>query len=219
MNTFIPRPEHPNPQWERKNWKTLNGTWQFEIDNGISGKDRKLHEAAVLSSEIIVPFCPESPLSGVNNKEFMSCVWYKRAVSFTEQELAGNRVILHFGAADFETDVWVNGKSVGLPHVGGYTSFEYDITKQLSVGENVITVCCRDDVRSPRQGTGKQSQRFYSHECYYTRTTGIWQSVWYEIVPESYVKYARILPDLENLSVMIDAELCGRGDFSAEVFY
>ena len=219
MSNFIPRPEHPNPQWERKTWKTLNGTWQFEIDNSSSGKDRKLYEAPSLSSEIIVPFCPESPLSGVNNKDFMACVWYKRAVSFTEQELDGNRVILHFGAADFETDVWVNGKSVGLPHVGGYTSFEYDITKQLTVGENVITVCCRDDVRSPRQGTGKQSQRFFSHECYYTRTTGIWQSVWYEIVPESYVKYARILPDLENLSVTIDAQLCGRGDLSVEVFY
>lgn len=219
MNTLIPRPEHPNPQWERKNWKCLNGTWQFEIDHGASGQDRKLHHAESLSSEIVVPFCPESSLSGVNNKDFMLCVWYKKAVSFTEEELAGNRVILHFGAADFETRVWVNGASAGLAHIGGYTSFEYDITKHLTAGENLITVCCLDDVRSPRQACGKQSGGYYSRGCHYTRTTGIWQSVWYEIVPENYVKYARIIPDLENVSVMIDAELCGKGDFSAEVFY
>ncbi|MBQ8344760.1 MAG: beta-galactosidase [Clostridia bacterium] len=219
MNYLIPRPEHPNPQWERLNWKNLNGTWQFEIDNGVSGEHRGLHKADRLSSEITVPFCPESELSGVGNKDFMLCVWYKKAVSFTEKQLAGNRVILHFGAADFETKVWVNGEQAGLPHVGGYSSFEYDITALLHAGENLITVRCYDDTRSPRQAAGKQSPRFESHGCCYTRTTGIWQTVWYEIVPKHYIRYARIIPDLENLSVSIHAELCGRSDLSAEVYY
>lgn len=219
MSIRIPRPEHPNPQWERTNWKNLNGTWEFEIDRSNSGIYRELWNKEHLESSITVPFCPESPLSGVNFKDFMLAVWYKKALTFREDELHGNRIILHFGAADFETTVYVNGTPAGLPHVGGYGSFEYDITDKLTVGDNDITVRCYDDTRSPRQAGGKQSPRFESHRCYYTRTTGIWQTVWYEIVPESYIRYARILPDLENVSVTIDAELCGKGDLSAEVYY
>ncbi len=218
-NISIPRPEHPNPQWERKNWVNLNGEWLFEIDNARSGEHRGLQNAESLSGKITLPFCPESSLSGVGNKDFMFCVWYKRSVTFTEDELDGNRVIFHIGGADFETKVWVNGKLAGLPHRGGYTSFEYDITKLLKAGDNLITIACYDDTRSPRQPGGKQSPRFESHRCYYTRTTGIWQTVWYEIVPENYVKYAKIIPDLENISVSINAELCGEGDLYAEVYY
>ena len=215
----IPRPEHPNPQWERDSFVNLNGKWLFEIDNAKSGEHRGLQNAETLSGEITLPFCPESSLSGVGNKDFMFCVWYKRNVSFTEDDLSGNHVIFHIGGADFETKVWVNGKLAGLPHVGGYTSFEYDITKLLSAGDNIITIACYDDTRNPRQPGGKQSPRFESHRCYYTRNTGIWQTVWYEIVPESYIKYAKIVPDLENVSVSVNAELCGSGDLSAEVFY
>ncbi|MBQ9803143.1 MAG: beta-galactosidase [Clostridia bacterium] len=219
MNT-VPRAEHPNPQWERENWKNLNGEWQFEIDNAMSGEARRLFAAdAVLAGRITVPFCPESALSGVGNKDFMLAVWYKRVVTFTEQELAGNRVLLHFGAADFETRLWVNGKRVGLPHVGGYGSFTYDVTEALLAGENDITVECLDDTRSPRQSGGKQSERYGSYGCFYTRTTGIWQTVWVELVPTTYIKYAQILPDLENLSVMIRAELVGKGDLGAQVYY
>ncbi len=220
MNTYqIPRPEHPNPQWERKNWTNLNGEWQFEIDNGKSGENRGLQNQDTLSSKITLPFCPESELSGIGNKDFMFCVWYKKTLTFTEEELSGNRVIFHIGAADFETKVWVNATPIGLPHIGGFTSFEYDITSALKAGDNIVTIACYDDTRSPKQPGGKQSPRFESHRCYYTRTTGIWQTVWYEIVPESYVKYAKIIPDLENVSVSINAELCGTGDLSAEVFY
>jgi len=215
----IPRAEHPNPQWERKNWKNLNGTWQFQIDAANSGIDRKLHEADSLDGEIIVPFCPESELSGVGYKDFMLRVWYKRVLPFTEQELLENRVILHFGAADFETTLWVNGKQIGLPHVGGYGSFEYDITEALKAGDNLVTVSCYDDVRDPRQARGKQSELYYSHSCDYTRTTGIWQTVWYEIVPENHVKYAKFYPDAENCTLAIQAELIGVGDLSAEVYF
>ena len=219
MSNLIPRPEHPNPQWERKNYKNLNGKWQFEIDHCASGEFRELWKAESLSGEINVPFCPESELSGVGYKDFMLAVWYRKNLTFTEDELRGNRVILHFGGADFETKLWVNGKQIGLPHVGGCASFEFDVTGALVPGNNAVTVLCKDDTRSPRQAGGKQSMRYESHRCYYTRTTGIWQTVWYEIVPESYVKYAKIIPDLENISVMLDCELCGKGDLSAEVFY
>ncbi len=218
-NVSIPRPEHPNPQWERKSWVNLNGPWQFEIDHGASGEHRGLIGADSLSGEIILPFCPESSLSGIGYKDFMRSVWYKKVLRFTEDDLCGKRVIFHIGAADFETRVWVNGKLAGLPHVGGYSSFEYDITALLSIGDNIVTINCYDDTSSPRQPCGKQSKIYPSHGCAYTRTTGIWQTVWYETVPESYVKYARIIPDAENVSVSINAELCGVGDFSAEVFF
>jgi beta-galactosidase/beta-glucuronidase len=219
IKSDIPRHEHPNPQWERKSFNNLNGIWQFEIDNAKSGEDRELYNKAELSGEIIVPFCPESELSGIGNHDFMLAVWYKKKLDFKECELSGKRIILHFGAADFETKLWVNGKRAGFPHIGGYGSFEYDITDSLKVGENDITIECLDDTRDPRQAGGKQSPKYNSYGCYYTRTTGIWQTVWYEAVPENYIRYAKILPDLENESVMIDASLCGKGDFSAEVYY
>ncbi len=215
----IPRPEHPNPQWKRDSFVNLNGEWMFEIDNGMSGEDRGLPSCDTLSSKITLPFCPESKLSGVGNTDFMYCVWYKKAISVTAEELDGNRVILHFGAADFETKLWVNGKRVGLSHVGGYVSFEYDITDALVAGDNLITVCCYDDTRAWTQPTGKQSRKAYSFGCFYTRTTGIWQTVWYEIVPKCYVKYAKMTPDLANCSVSISAELVGEGDLEAKVYY
>lgn len=219
MLSTIPRFEHPEPRWQRDNWKNLNGTWQFEIDRSASGEERELWNKEKLDGEIIVPFCPESPLSGVNYKDFMLCVWYRKALTFTEEELSGNRVILHFGAADFITKLWVNGKRIGLPHIGGYGSFEYDITSALKEGENIITVSCYDDTRSPAQARGKQAETFASCGCVYTRTTGIWQTVWYEIVPESYIKYAKFTPDLENCSVSVECELCGKNDLVCEVYY
>ena len=219
MSKMIPRPEHPTPQWKRESFVNLNGEWMFEIDKCASGHERGFVERSELNGKITLPFCPESELSGIGEKDFMLQVWYKKALTFTEDELAGKRVIFHIGAADFETTVYVNGKAAGLPHVGGFCSFEYDITPLLTVGENLITIRCYDDTRSPRQAGGKQSTKAYSYGCYYTRTTGIWQTVWYEIVPESYLKYARITPDAENCSVSLSAELVGKGDLTATVYY
>lgn len=217
--TNIPRPEHPDPQWERADWCNLNGEWFFEIDNGQSGEVRGLQYADSLAGTINVPFCPEAPLSGVNHKDFMYCVWYKRKISFEPARLTGKRVLLHFGAADYETKVWLNGISVGVPHVGGNSSFTYDITPYIKDGENILTVACYDDTRSPHQPSGKQSLSYHSEVCKYTRTTGIWQTVWYEVVPEAYLEHVRIDTDPEQCSIMLNAVLCGSGSFSAEVFY
>lgn len=219
MSYNIPRPEHPNPQWERSNWVNLNGTWQFEIDCSASGEARGLIDSPSLSGTITVPFCPESKLSGVGITDFMDCVWYKRTIVLSQEDLSGNRILFHIGACDYETKVWVNGKLAGHPHKGGYTPIDLDITACVHPGENLITIAAYDDIRSFRQPGGKQSAQYGSYRCYYTRTTGIWQTVWYEIVPESYIKYARFTPDLENSSVFIEAELVGSGDLSAQVYY
>lgn len=203
----IPRPEYPRPQLVRNNWINLNGQWEFEIDPGKSGKERKLFSSNKLKGIITVPFCPESKLSGVENKDFMAAVWYRREFILTDEWKQG-RTLLHFGAVDYKTEVWVNGTSAGT-HAGGYSSFTFDITNYLVSGVNIVSLCAEDDVRSNLQPRGKQSEEFYSHGCDYTRTTGIWQTVWLELVPENYISSLKYIPDPDNGCVHIDSTFVG----------
>ena len=198
----IPRPEYPRPQFVRNQWINLNGEWEFELDQGKSGRPRKRYEAEKLESKIIVPFCPESKLSGVEYKDFMSAVWYRKCFT-VPAEWYTKRVLIHFGAVDYDTEVWVNGTSVGT-HRGGYSSFTFEITKLLKQGINIVTVCAEDDGRSGLQPRGKQSEEYYSHGCDYTRTTGIWQTVWLECVAQSYISSLKYIPDPENESLHIE---------------
>ena len=170
----IPRCEHPRPDRQRAEWLTLNGEWDFEIDNALVGVERKFYERESLSSKITVPFCPESRLSGVGHTDFMSAVWYRRNIDIPT-EWGTKRVLLHIDACDYDTTVYVNGKRVGS-HVGGYTPFAFDITDALKDDGNYVTVYARDDTRSDWQVSGKQSTKLNSYGCFYTRTTGIWQS-------------------------------------------
>ena len=203
----VPRPEYPRPQMVREEWLNLNGTWEFEVDPGRSGRARGLPTAERLERSILVPFCPESRLSGIEHRDFLPCVWYRRSF-VAPGEWTGRRVLLHFGAVDYDTEVWVNGQSVGT-HRGGYTPFCFDITAQLKPGENVVTVCAEDDTRSLLQPCGKQSMRYESHGCWYTRTTGIWQTVWLEPVPQTYLGRPRITPDLENGTAHVEVPVVG----------
>lgn len=212
------RAEHPKPQFERKNWLNLNGRWQFEIDQGNSGAARGYDkEDAVLNSEIEVPFCPESKLSGIGYVDFMSSVWYKREVELSAKQLKG-RVVLHFGAADYVTTIYINGKECGT-HKGGYVSFSFDVTGFVREGKNVITVHVEDDTRNPLIPCGKQCGEYYSYGCAYTRTTGIWQTVWLEFTPETYIKNVRYYPDIHTAALTITAETCGAGTFTAQTFF
>lgn len=214
----IPRNEHPNPQWERKNWQCLNGIWKFDFDNGKSAIERKLYEHTdVLTKEIVVPFCPESSLSGIGYTDFIPAVVYSREITVTQQQLEG-RVILHFGAVDYLSVVYVNESEV-CRHSGGYTPFEADITENLHEGVNTIFVYAEDDVRSPKQCTGKQSINFASNGCFYTRTTGIWQSVWLEFVPENYILSAKYYTDAVSGSVTIIGKTKGCGKVYAKALY
>lgn len=216
----VPRPEYPRPQMRRESWINLNGYWEFEIDHGKSGRARKLFDSGRLSDSITVPFCPESKLSGVEYKDFMAAVWYIRTFSIPDEWIS-KKVLLHFGAVDYEAEVWVNGVSAGS-HRGGYSSFYLDITKYLLPGENTIAVCAEDDVRSGAQPRGKQSSEYYSHGCDYTRTTGIWQTVWLECVPETYIVSTKYIPDLENGSVHIEVLIEGCTDdciLNVKAFY
>lgn len=217
---LIPRPEHPQPMFKRENWQNLNGEWLFEFDFGISGVERGLfkpEKADEYTKKITVPFCPESELSGIGYKDFIPAVWYKRSITVTEEQLKG-RVLLHFGAVDYECDVYVNGIKAGN-HFGGYSSFTLDITDFLNIGENDLTVNARDNVRSGKQPKGKQSSAFYSQGCDYTRTTGIWQTVWLEFVPTGYIKTAKYYPDIEDSAFDIELTLSLGGKLTVEALY
>lgn len=213
---MLPRQEYPRPQFVRESYENLNGIWEFEIDNSKSGLARGLAKNDVrLSSSILVPFCPESKLSGVCNKDFMYCVWYKRKLNIIKN---GRRAILHFGAADYFTTVYINSVSVGS-HKGGYASFSFDITDFTVDGENVLTVCCEDDTRSPLIPSGKQSDRYESYACDYTRTTGIWQTVWLEYVPETRIESVKFYPNIQNSSVTVCLSLRGKADLTLKASY
>lgn len=204
MDPRIPRPEYPRPQMVRSEWLNLNGEWQFEIDPGRSGRERGLVDSP-LRARIVVPFCPESTLSGVGNKDFMPAVWYRRSFDLP-QGWNGRRILIHFGAVDYKTEAWVNGRSVGT-HEGGYSSFTFDITSTILPENNVITVCAEDDIRSRMQPRGKQSALYHSQGGEYTRTTGIWQTVWLECVNDVYVTSLKIYSDPGNARVHIEAKL------------
>ena len=194
----IPRSEYPRPQFVRDAYLNLNGTWQFEIDHGASGRARGMVEKKTLERTIIVPFCPESRLSGVGHTDFMAAVWYRRTFTLPQQA-AGKRVFLHIGGADYRCEAWVNGQSVGV-HEGGCVSFSFEITAALCEGENTLVICCDDDTRSGRQPLGKQSVRYQSYGCHYTRTTGIWQTVWLELLPETHIESVRYYPNVKDAS-------------------
>lgn len=211
------RSEFPNPQWERKNWLCLNGEWEFDFDFGKSAIERKLYESESLDKRIIVPFCPESSLSGVGYTDFMPAVIYRKTVVLDKNQLAG-RVILHFGAVDFYTVVYVNGREV-CRHKGGYTPFEADITDAAVEGENSVFVYAEDDVRSGKQCGGKQSTRYESYHCSYTRTTGIWQSVWLEFVPENRILSAKFYPDIEQGTLTVVGKTKGTGNVEINALY
>ena len=205
----IPRAEHPNPQWERDTWKNLNGPWEFEFDFGCSAVERRLWEKERFDRESLVPFCPESRLSGIGYTDFINGVAYRRNFELSQEELAG-KVLLHFGAVDYEASVYVNGTLVGS-HKGGYTSFCFDITKHVAPGPNTLFVAVKDDVRSGLQPKGKQAHLYASSGCDYTRTTGIWQTVWLEFVPERHIQSAKYYPDPANGKVTVTGLVQGQG--------
>jgi beta-galactosidase/beta-glucuronidase len=189
----IPRPEHPRPQFVRPDWVCLNGEWEFEIDAGDSGLERGLLERP-LRDRILVPFCPESPLSGIGNEDFMEAVWYRRAVTIPAG-WEGRRPVLHFGAVDHDATVWAGGVEVGR-HRGGWTPFSADLSAVASAGETVTIVVRSRDSRHGVQARGKQARTLAREGVVYTRTTGIWQTVWLEAVPTTAMRRPRLTPDL-----------------------
>ena len=203
----VPRPEYPRPQFERSDWLCLNGRWAFEIDATDDGFERGLRRRD-LSGAITVPFCPESPLSGVGCTDFMAAVWYRRRVVIPGA-WSGRRVLLHFQAVDDEATVWADGVEVGR-HRGGFTPFACDLGVAPPGGRTVTVVVRARDDHLALKPKGKQSARPENFGCFYTRTTGIWQTVWLEAVPaRCRLEQPRIVPDVGASRFVVDQPLTG----------
>ncbi len=207
-----PRFGYPRPQAVREQWTSLDGQWAFAID-----RDGTLTspDAVEFDRSIEVPFVPESPMSGVEETGFCHAVWYRREVPAPAAD-EGSRIKLHFGAVDYEATVWVNGMLVGT-HEGGYTSFSFDITEAASAaGESSngtdtieIVVCARDNPHDMGKPRGKQDWHEKPHGIWYHRTTGIWQTVWMEVVPQTHIARLHWQPDAERWEIGYSVEIAG----------
>jgi beta-galactosidase/beta-glucuronidase len=198
---------YPRPQLRRAEWYSLNGPWGCALDvSGISSAPQDV----VFDSQIEVPYAPETQRSGIHFEGFLRACWYRR--SFLLEPIADNqRVILHFGAVDYRAKVWIDA-SLAYEHEGGYTPFEIDATEFLDPGsEHEIIVRAEDDPLDLSKPRGKQDWQLTPHAIWYPRTTGIWQTVWLEIVPATRIASLRWTPNLERWEVFIDARLNTQG--------
>ena len=197
---------YPRPQLRRKTWQSLNGPWQFAID--FEG-DQTDPGGIAWDATINVPFAPETSASGINNNELFRACWYRRM--FDVPPIAnGDRLLLHFGAVDYRTTVWINDRQLDC-HEGGYTPFTFDITMAVTGRpQSEIVVRAEDDPHDLGKPRGKQDWERQPHSIWYPRTSGIWQTVWLERVPKSYIDRVRWTPNLERWEIGCAVWTAGR---------
>lgn len=199
--------EYPRPQFQRDEWLNLNGSWDFAFDDDRKGLKDKWYLSFPAETKITVPFAYQAEKSGIGDPSFHDVVWYRRSFSIPES-WKGKEIILNFGAVDYRGWVYVNGEQVSF-HEGGNTPFSVNITHVLKEGENELVVRVEDpseDVTIPR---GKQYWHEKSESIFYTRTTGIWQSVWLEPVDEKRIDSIRWTPQIDRGDIELEAEVTG----------
>jgi hypothetical protein len=205
---------YPRPMMVRSQWLSLNGTWRFLFDDERAFE--RPRDIAEWPMQITVPFAPESAASGIGDRGFHRACWYQRSFEYLA---AGGRVLLHFGAVDYEAEVWVNDYLVAF-HQGGHTPFTADITfALLGSGEQTLTVRVDDDPHDLAKPRGKQDWQLESHSVWYPRTTGIWQTVWLERVERTFIETIRWTPNMEGFEIAFDALVGGdvQPDLTIEV--
>ena len=196
-------PEYPRPQLVREGWMNLNGLYDYAVTpHGAQQPER-------FEGQILVPFCIESSLSGVERAlKPDELLWYRRTFELSEA-FYGKKVILHFGAVDWQCKVWVNGKLVGT-HTGGYCPFSFEITGYINAHNNELTVCVYDPTDEGWQQRGKQVLK--THGFWYTATSGIWQTVWLEAVDRCYIREVKAVPDIDRGLFTLNTKLyCDEG--------
>lgn len=200
------RIEYPRPNFVRENWKNLNGQWEFEFDDANEGIKQKWYNGnAKFSKEINVPFVYESELSGINDQEIHDVVWYKKSINYNKP--VNNRVLIHFEAVDYESDIFINGQLL-KNHIGGHTPITIDITDFLGEKEEQLIVVRvydpKEDESIPR---GKQFWEKEPHSIWYTNSTGIWGDVWLEEVSPIYIEEIKFTPKFDEGKVNIELSL------------
>ena len=202
-----PLPEYPRPLLQRADWMNLNGLWDYAVLPLGTNYEKP-------DGQILVPFCIESSLSGVGRTVGKdNNLWYQRTFS-VPKAWKGRRVLLHFGAVDWQADIWVNGVKAGT-HTGGYTPFCLDITDALTTGTNTLTVKVWDGTDTGFQPRGKQVSK--PGGIWYTSVTGIWQTVWLEPVAEQHIANLRTTPDLDAGCIRVLAEGVSKGIVQARL--
>lgn len=190
----ILRTEYPRPHFRREQWTNLNGEWEFDYDDNGVGRVEKWYKNHTFSQRIQVPFSYQSALSGIGDATFHDVVWYRR--SLTIKKDSQSVYVLHFGAVDYQAWVWVNGELAGY-HEGGHTPFSLEVTNLVQPGENDIVVQAVDSSTALDQPRGKQYWKEQSESIFYTRTTGIWQTVWLETLSKSHLANVTFTPDID----------------------
>jgi beta-galactosidase/beta-glucuronidase len=204
---------YPRKQLRRKDWMTLNGEWDFAFDNEATWRQPT---QVIWDRKITVPFAPESTKSGIGDTGYHLRCWYRKTFKITHQ---APRFMIHFGAVDYEAHVWLNGQYLGT-HSGGHTPFSFEITPCMLTqedGENTLIVCANDDPLDLAKPRGKQDWKLEPHSIWYPRTSGIWQSVWVEPLPETFIDRLVWAPLLERWEMGIEAHVNGIRDDSQEI--
>jgi beta-galactosidase/beta-glucuronidase len=195
---------YPRPQLVREDWQSLNGQWRFRFDEEKQYKHPS--DPIVWDREITVPYPPESQASGIGDRGFHRACWYQREF---EIKRGNDRMLLHFGAVDYRAKVWVNGH-LAVEHEGGHSSFQTDITEELGEGaRHTVTVYVEDDPSDLAKPRGKQDWQLEPHSIWYPRTTGIWQTVWVERVPRTYIAKLRWTPHFDVFEIGCETFVVG----------
>jgi hypothetical protein len=206
----IPRPEHPRPDFQRDQWLNLNGQWEFRFDQADAGVKEQWFAKGEYDKKIVVPFCWESKLSGIQELSGKNKIgWYRRTVQVPAQ-WQGKNVWLRFGAVDYEATVWVNGKEVGK-HEGGYTPFDFDLSNHVKPGESATIVVRAFDPTDRFLPTGKQIG-------WYTTSSGIWQTVWLEARPKAFIDDFKITTTNENSVWKVKVDFSTKGAAGRTIF-
>lgn len=205
----LPRPEYPRPQFVRTDWLNLNGEWRFAYDDADVGLTEHWYLEHDFDRRIVVPFAYQTRLSGIGETDFHDVVWYERDFELPDR-WAGQRILLHFGAVDYTAHVWVNGVFVCV-HQGGHVPFHADITHALQAGGNRVTVRAHDVTTDLEQPRGKQFWERESASIFYTRTTGIWQTVWLEPVSTTRIETFQCLPDIDTSQLTVHCKIANPG--------
>ena len=197
---------YPRPQLRRASWISLNGLWEFAMDRDAAWRHPR---DVTWNARIHVPFSPETAASGIGDASFLRACWYRTPLVLPAIA-QGDRILLHFGAVDYETTVWIDGRCLGA-HEGGYTPFTFDITGCSDRSPVELVVRAEDDPQDLAKPRGKQDWQLEPHSIWYPRTTGIWQSVWMEVVPQTAIESLRWTANIERWEVGLECRLAGPG--------